>query len=833
MANSLQFQSILEHILSNYKEETYSINKLCEETGQSRFQVHRIIKSTIGLSFSQLLLRVRILRSVQLLIEQSGNVSEIAYGVGFSSPSYFTKCYTTVFCETPGKTLTTRKIPLPKNSQTRKLLSHPNVKRTFFEKGLILGDIIKPNTVFPKLSSISAYLTFALIIFFLIFSTSKTNWWSKSNTDVIESIVTKIDGTKYINPESKVKLLTFTFRELLPDSAEEYVNEKPFKQNQWVGTGISIGLAEDLGQNSYIISQRKTVSHLAEMIKEAQNGKQDYFLTGYYTISGSNYLIDFVLYNSHTARPIFEFNLKDENLFDLIDSATVIILPKLGLFNSQIIGSVDLPIAEYMTSSFDAFREYSNAYVHPEPSRAGDFDYDQSYMQKAINYDSTFALAGYRKADVFNYWLANKADLREANKVAMANRGRLNEAHRLQILALNYHVNGEPERAIELLELQTNHIEPTAYNLSRLVNVYIANYQFEDALKTQKKLVKEFEIVRDECDLIYYYILAGQLKEARKLADRLLIKYPKNLDVKEQYMRLLMHTGKYDEAIKVRDEMVLLEPENAFILSFLDSLFIISDRELFPDIKEYVGRYQMPESGMKATISQVNGKLRFAYQNQAGSFHYQYKPDHFISTIWRDQTHKKRFVRNKNGKIIKLINHEFLKDSSVFKYALWKEDSLIERAFYYFDNSQGLPPLDTFKKAFITNPEHKYLEPYVKHLEFISSPEFRNDVNERFAGSWFLINRNNKPIQEDSNDPHIQIVIRNDQLIYSRSGKVSEFIMMPISESEAKFHTYAYSNDVLFQITRSDDSLIMIISKYDESSKKYMERGRYKKIPEL
>ena len=139
MVNStLQLQNVLEHILSNYQEETYSINQLCDESGQSRFQVHRTIKATLGLSFSQLLLRIRILGSVRLLIEQNGNVSDIAYKVGFSSPSYFSKCYTTLFSEAPGKTLNSQKFPSPRNSQTRKLLSHPTVKQLLVKKGIIL-----------------------------------------------------------------------------------------------------------------------------------------------------------------------------------------------------------------------------------------------------------------------------------------------------------------------------------------------------------------------------------------------------------------------------------------------------------------------------------------------------------------------------------------------------------------------------------------------------------------------------------------------------------------------------------------------------------------------
>ena len=36
---------------------------------------------------------VRLARAKKMIEEKKGNISEIAYSVGFSSPSYFTKCF--------------------------------------------------------------------------------------------------------------------------------------------------------------------------------------------------------------------------------------------------------------------------------------------------------------------------------------------------------------------------------------------------------------------------------------------------------------------------------------------------------------------------------------------------------------------------------------------------------------------------------------------------------------------------------------------------------------------------------------------------------------------
>jgi AraC-like DNA-binding protein len=55
--------------------------------------VQRKLKTLSGKSTSNYLRSVRLNKAKQMIEDQKGNISEIAYSVGFSSPQYFTRCF--------------------------------------------------------------------------------------------------------------------------------------------------------------------------------------------------------------------------------------------------------------------------------------------------------------------------------------------------------------------------------------------------------------------------------------------------------------------------------------------------------------------------------------------------------------------------------------------------------------------------------------------------------------------------------------------------------------------------------------------------------------------
>lgn len=94
---------ISEIIEDNISNEQFGVSELAHKIGMSRSNLLRKIKSQTSLSASQFIRKVRLERAMELLKETSANVSEISYQVGFSSPSYFIKCFHDHYGYPPGE----------------------------------------------------------------------------------------------------------------------------------------------------------------------------------------------------------------------------------------------------------------------------------------------------------------------------------------------------------------------------------------------------------------------------------------------------------------------------------------------------------------------------------------------------------------------------------------------------------------------------------------------------------------------------------------------------------------------------------------------------------
>lgn len=95
-----QFRKIIQENLAN---SDLSVEQIGDEIGLSRVQLYRKVKALTGYSPVEMLRKARLTRARHLLRTTEKTVSEVAYAVGFSTPSYFSKCYKDEFGESPKK----------------------------------------------------------------------------------------------------------------------------------------------------------------------------------------------------------------------------------------------------------------------------------------------------------------------------------------------------------------------------------------------------------------------------------------------------------------------------------------------------------------------------------------------------------------------------------------------------------------------------------------------------------------------------------------------------------------------------------------------------------
>jgi DNA-binding response OmpR family regulator len=97
-------KKVLSVINEHISEEEFSIEELGKESGMSRAHVFKKIKALTGKSPSLFLRSVRLTKARKMIKDNLGNISEIAFSVGFNSPAYFTKCFSEEFGYLPSDT---------------------------------------------------------------------------------------------------------------------------------------------------------------------------------------------------------------------------------------------------------------------------------------------------------------------------------------------------------------------------------------------------------------------------------------------------------------------------------------------------------------------------------------------------------------------------------------------------------------------------------------------------------------------------------------------------------------------------------------------------------
>lgn len=99
-----QFLNQLHAIIQkNLSDSEFGVEDIGKGIGLSRVQLYRKVKAMTGSSVVDLLRKARLAKAKRLLESRSMSVSEVAYDVGFSAPSYFTKCFKEEYGMLPGE----------------------------------------------------------------------------------------------------------------------------------------------------------------------------------------------------------------------------------------------------------------------------------------------------------------------------------------------------------------------------------------------------------------------------------------------------------------------------------------------------------------------------------------------------------------------------------------------------------------------------------------------------------------------------------------------------------------------------------------------------------
>jgi YesN/AraC family two-component response regulator len=102
---------VLEIVEKNVSNENFSAEDFAQSIGMSKTHLNRKLNALTDASANEFIRTYRLKKAARLLSGRSGNISEIAYEVGFSNPSYFAESFKKLFGYSPSEYLQKQSTP--------------------------------------------------------------------------------------------------------------------------------------------------------------------------------------------------------------------------------------------------------------------------------------------------------------------------------------------------------------------------------------------------------------------------------------------------------------------------------------------------------------------------------------------------------------------------------------------------------------------------------------------------------------------------------------------------------------------------------------------------
>ncbi len=417
---------ITEIIEENITNDKFGVSELAHAIGMSRSNLLRKVKKSTKFSVSQFIRQVRLKSALEMLRQGSFNVSEISFKVGFSSTSYFIKCFHDHYGYPPGEVGKRDQPDIDSNHESRS-----GKKRMIIVIGVVSSFIL---------------LTIVLFIFVKPFS------------------------SKHKNLEKSIAVLPF-------------INDSNDSTNVYLINGLMESILNNLQkiEDLRVVSRtsvekfRNTVKTIPEIARELN---VNYVVEGSGQKIGDQILLNIQMIEAHNDTHVWSeqynreakdiFNLQTEVAKKIADEIQVIITPE-EVERIEKIPTENLEAYDNFLKGLDLFYEGNRESLFEAIS----------YFEMAIEHDADFARAhadvaiAYYFLDIFQF---EKQYSEQINNYA--DKALLLDPHLPQSLiakALFYMNNAEYEMALPYLEKALEY-NPNSALVINILSDFYTNY---------------------------------------------------------------------------------------------------------------------------------------------------------------------------------------------------------------------------------------------------------------------------------------------------------------------------------------------------------------------
>jgi len=154
--NQTLLNKLTEIVLDNLRDENFGVEQLAAAAGMSRATLHRKIKELKQGSVSRFIRHIRLEKAMEMLRREEGTVAEIAYRVGFGSPTYFIKCFHDHYGFPPG--------------EVKKMEDRATGDQRYEQKDLPLGEADRKKARRKRIMLASTGIISALLLAFILYT---------------------------------------------------------------------------------------------------------------------------------------------------------------------------------------------------------------------------------------------------------------------------------------------------------------------------------------------------------------------------------------------------------------------------------------------------------------------------------------------------------------------------------------------------------------------------------------------------------------------------------------------------------------------------------------
>jgi TolB-like protein/AraC-like DNA-binding protein/Tfp pilus assembly protein PilF len=366
----------------NLGNEQFGVKELAKKMGMSRSNLHRKLQTIKGKSASRFIREYRLEKAMAMLKKDVATASEIAYSVGFGSPSYFNKCFHKYYGYPPGEAKFRRLKPLHQED-----IPAPIIRTDLSRKSLGLNKIVLVSSI-----AILSVITISYLFYF----------YSTDNFTTKKTEVMLRDKSIAVLPCMNL-------------SGEE--------ENQYFADGQMEAILNHLTRiaelkvisRTTMLSYRGTTMSVPEIAKELG---VKYVLELSAQKSGQEVNITAQLVDADTDRHLWSNNyIRD--LTDIFTIQTEIAKSVARELRAKITPNEQAVIESIPTSDLTAYDFYLKGLDYDNRSLQKDFQYAAQMFERSVEIDPEFTLAWVGLASVSSndYWYNYEGSEKHKNRI--------------------------------------------------------------------------------------------------------------------------------------------------------------------------------------------------------------------------------------------------------------------------------------------------------------------------------------------------------------------------------------------------------------------------------